>query len=83
MFLGNSPGPNSGSGVSQWLRFSDALEGVAQDCFHEVERFYKNSPIRLGPVAQIIAKPRGNDGIAVSILIVLFQRQIPYAVRRP
>src|SRR5688500_9128825 len=83
MFLGNSTGPNSGSRVFKRFWFTNSLEWLSVDRLHQVEYFDQRPSVGFGPIAQIIAKLGGDDRLKNFILLYVFQRQIPYATRRP
>ena len=56
MLLSNSPRPDIGSEVFQWLGLADPLEGITQDRLHEIKQAFGGAALGFNPVAQIFQK---------------------------
>ena len=58
VFLGDASGPNAGGEVFEGFGFSDALERIAEDRFHEIQDAKGGLALRFDPVAQVFPKFR-------------------------
>jgi len=66
VLLSNAPGPATRQQVSQRLRSAYACEWIAQRRFNQIENPKRGIPLRLDPIAKIVAKFLMEDCLALN-----------------
>lgn len=78
MLLGNAARPGSGQNVFQRFRLADAVERLPHYGLHQVHNPERHPAIRLGPVAQVLAKFGMKDRQALRLLCQARTRAATY-----